>query len=981
MAVDIPGIENGLDGSVSDQTSTTTYGDYRNDFPTPGVDQPSETFRINYKVFQEAIENLQGRTLTITGAASSAPVTIGSGSGNIDIPISLSGSFLPTDGSGSMTGNLVLDTPAIITTSSDHHLQLTPDGVGRLYLQGLIWPNVDGTSSQALITDGSGNLGWGTFMTALADDAAPTLGGNLTVGTFDILGGPDIGLVTSAGRVVVSGSGPGPEDGVVSAGDAAAASNQPGGILRLQGGDGDGIGLGGDVVLGNAPGGNPLDDTLRGRVLIGYKDPTAGSGATHAIWPEFDGTAGQVLGTDGLGNLTWTTGGGGGGGITTISANDPINVVSPTGPFTTLNFDIDGLTEKVAPTGSDWVIIQEAVGGAFVKAQTQNLPGSGGAGGTAGLLQRALVYQAAPFPIPNATPTKVIWQFVAAETPGSSWFSSGTPTRLTVPTGITQIRLQAGIRMAASSTGTINVLVYKNGTPFAPLTIGVPSTSMDPRQAGQEHTLSISSPTLDVAPLDYFEIEITQTSGSPVNLLAENSFFAMEESVTGAQVLNDLIDVSVGNPPAPGEDGYVLTWDDGAGTFILTPRQAPAAGTNMQIQYNNSDTLAGDTGFTTDGAGSIDITGDLDVDNINIDGNTISSSNIDGDILISPNGLGETFVTSLLQVASLRFADTGSDTNNWIMAEDGTNNLVFTYNTAQLTMASTGELTVANVIQTGAGIDLELVAGTGGLVTTYSGYDMSAGANEVLATKGYVDGIAGSSTLAGLTDTNITSPVLDDFLRYDGAEWVNAAVTVGHGTAASIDDHVDVDVTTLAPNSGATLTYNTANTAWETNNSLYYIFPGSGGSTDEELYFTNQADTTLEAAIKVRPSLGTCSIQSTVSDDTDKAQLVIQRNAATAATNDVAFFIETVTSSRQISLNVRDPNAGFAVIDEIIIDTDNSGIDMGGLTMSNVAIENGVTGSRPGTPVTGQMYFDTTVGRPTWYDGTNWIQADGTIVP
>lgn len=28
----------------------------------------------------------------------------------------------------------------------------------------------------------------------------------------------------------------------------------------------------------------------------------------------------------------------------------------------------------------------------------------------------------------------------------------------------------------------------------------------------------------------------------------------------------------------------------------------------------------------------------------------------------------------------------------------------------------------------------------------------------------------------------------------------------------------------------------------------------------------------------------------------------------------------------------------------------------------------------------GQYYFDTTIGRPIWWNGTNWINASGTVV-
>jgi len=42
--------------------------------------------------------------------------------------------------------------------------------------------------------------------------------------------------------------------------------------------------------------------------------------------------------------------------------------------------------------------------------------------------------------------------------------------------------------------------------------------------------------------------------------------------------------------------------------------------------------------------------------------------------------------------------------------------------------------------------------------------------------------------------------------------------------------------------------------------------------------------------------------------------------------------------------------------------------------------ENGATGARPGTPLTGHEYFDTTLGIPIWYDGTNWVDAQGVTV-
>jgi hypothetical protein len=43
--------------------------------------------------------------------------------------------------------------------------------------------------------------------------------------------------------------------------------------------------------------------------------------------------------------------------------------------------------------------------------------------------------------------------------------------------------------------------------------------------------------------------------------------------------------------------------------------------------------------------------------------------------------------------------------------------------------------------------------------------------------------------------------------------------------------------------------------------------------------------------------------------------------------------------------------------------------------------EYGATADRPTQVLQiGQQYFDTTLGYPIWYDGTDWVDASGTVV-
>lgn len=84
-------------------------------------------------------------------------------------------------------------------------------------------------------------------------------------------------------------------------------------------------------------------------------------------------------------------------------------------------------------------------------------------------------------------------------------------------------------------------------------------------------------------------------------------------------------------------------------------------------------------------------TGVIDVDNINIDGNTIKSTDTNGDIIIAPDGSGTVYITSSPIVPSTDRSDSlGSATNSWdnvycngVSFDDGTNILkTYTENTS-----------------------------------------------------------------------------------------------------------------------------------------------------------------------------------------------------------------------------------------------------------------------------------------------------------
>jgi len=62
-----------------------------------------------------------------------------------------------SDTTPQLGGNLDVNGNSIISTSNAD-INITPDGTGKVVLDGLNYPTADGTATQIITTDGSGNL-------------------------------------------------------------------------------------------------------------------------------------------------------------------------------------------------------------------------------------------------------------------------------------------------------------------------------------------------------------------------------------------------------------------------------------------------------------------------------------------------------------------------------------------------------------------------------------------------------------------------------------------------------------------------------------------------------------------------------------------------------------------------------------------------------------------------------------------------------
>jgi hypothetical protein len=97
-------------------------------------------------------------------------------------------------------------------------------------------------------------------------------------------------------------------------------------------------------------------------------------------------------------------------------------------------------------------------------------------------------------------------------------------SRLTVPAGVTTIRLVAGVEFAANATGVRRLWFRKNGADFDG---GLAQTV--PGNSGVSNWVTVVSPILNVAPGDFFEAFVNQNSGGALNANATVfTMFGME---------------------------------------------------------------------------------------------------------------------------------------------------------------------------------------------------------------------------------------------------------------------------------------------------------------------------------------------------------------------------------------------------------------------------------------------------------------------
>jgi hypothetical protein len=120
-------------------------------------------------------------------------------------------------------------------------------------------------------------------------------------------------------------------------------------------------------------------------------------------------------------------------------------------------------------------------------------------------------------------------------------------------------------------------------------------------------------------------------------------------SITAGELDVDNININGNTISSTDTNGNISITPDGTGLVVAANLEVTDLTSNRGVITGTNGRLLTNEGFVATPNGSaidIDITGSLDVDNVSVDGNTISTTNTNGKLTLAPNGTGVVEVDS-----------------------------------------------------------------------------------------------------------------------------------------------------------------------------------------------------------------------------------------------------------------------------------------------------------------------------------------------
>lgn len=142
------------------------------------------------------------------------------------------------------------------------------------------------------------------------------------------------------------------------------------------------------------------------------------------------------------------------------------------------------------------------------------------------------------------------------------------------------------------------------------------------------------------------QVEGVSFDGTTITAEATNASLTIEGNGTGSVNVEGL-NVNGSTITSTATDANITLTPDGTGLVVASNLQVSDLTDTRVVFAGTSGRLVDSSNFTfTTGTGSLSVTGDITVDNLKLDGNTISSTNSNGNVVIEPNGTGTFQVTA-----------------------------------------------------------------------------------------------------------------------------------------------------------------------------------------------------------------------------------------------------------------------------------------------------------------------------------------------
>lgn len=255
----------------------------------------------------------------------------------------------------------------------------------------------------------------------------------------------------------------------------------------------------------------------------------------------------------------------------------------------------------------------------------------------------------------------------------------GTVVRVHQNEGVIEVRIQNGYELdelhnvAISGATNGQFLQYNSSSQ-----LWVPSSS------GNFSTLQVSGTNVSVSGHTHISSNITDFTEAVQDVVGASGFLV-------------------------GASGISISYNDAGNTLTITGGGGATisnAGDNRILTSDGTSTgINGESNLTFDGT-TLGVTGVIDIDNLRLDSNTISSTNSNGNIVLAPNGTGDVQIDA----DTLRVGDTNALAT---ITTNGTGNLVLNTNGG----TNSGSIT----IQQGANNDIILEPNGNGQIQASSG--------------------------------------------------------------------------------------------------------------------------------------------------------------------------------------------------------------------------------------------------------------------